>query len=326
MMNTTALIQKRGINPWFANGALLIVAAIWGSTFIAVKESTKTYPVFAFLVMRFGLACLVLLPMAIRYAQRKGRYPSKQAWQLGIVAGMFLTFGYIFQTFALRASDSGRVGFITGLYVVAVPVLALLAFRYPITAHVMVGMVGALIGMMLLGNAPGGWQSGDWLAALCALSFAGQILAVEKVPKDTDWRFMALVQVSIVTLACLIIIPIVHVIHECSLPLCQTLAPFTDPLPGLPSADVLFASLYLGVLATAIAFGVQVWAQRVLPPSNAAIIFAMEAPFAVVFGILLGNEKLTALAFLGCGLIFAGMIITSLGSGQAHHEGEPKSF
>jgi drug/metabolite transporter (DMT)-like permease len=285
---------------------LLFVAALWGTTFPLVKEATVAFPVLAFLALRFLVACATLLPIIIR-----AKLPIRRVhivW--GLIGGVALGFGYVFQTFALRLADSGRVGFITGLYVVLVPIMGLLLFRTPLTRRVIFGGFLALAGLMLLGYAPGGNFAGDFTAFLCAVSFAGQILIVERFPGDSDPRFMVLLQSFVTMIMAVMLIPPLAAIVGCDSAICTALAPFADPLPTALPVITIAAVLFTGVIVTAFALTVQAWAQTILPSTEAAIIFAMESPFAMLFGIMFRNEILTFGGAVGCALIFAGMIVT----------------
>jgi drug/metabolite transporter (DMT)-like permease len=292
-----------------ADAALLGIAAIWGATFFMVKDATSSFPVLAFLVIRFILASLVLLPFVLRVR----RWPSRQEWKWGLIAGVTFCGGYIFQTFALRLIDSGRTGFITGLYVVLVPILALVLLRHAMTIRVVVGTVLALVGLTLLSYAPGGNLVGDLLAFLCALSYALQILAVEKFPRGADWRIMSLIQSGCVAVMCSVLLPVLAAVRTCPSPVCTPFVLFADPLPTTLPLGVLAVAAFTGLLASALGLAAQVWAQRILPPSDAALIYAMEAPFSALFGWLFRGEVLTRDGLLGCGLMMAGMLSTTLG-------------
>ncbi len=316
---TTLLLRlrQRKRERWLADGALLSVAAIWGSTFFMIKEATQTFPVLAFLTLRFTIAALFLLPFALIAMRRRGVLPTRREWAWGIGAGVLFTAGYIFQTFALRTVDAGRAGFITGLYVIFVPFLGLVVLRQPIARRVLLGGTLALLGMVLLGYAPGGTLLGDVLAIICAFAYAAHILAIGKMPHSADWRFLALAQALTVAVLCGILLPIMAAVRGCFAELCTALAPFADPLPSALPINVLLVAIFTGLLATAFGLMVQVWAQRILPPSDAALIFALESPFAVLFGVLFLNEVLTLLGLAGCALIFAGTLSVTIGGQQA---------
>jgi drug/metabolite transporter (DMT)-like permease len=285
---------------WLADGSLLTIAAVWGATFFMVKDAISTFPVMAFLAIRFTLASAVLLPLVLR-ARRK---PMRAELKWGVIAGLLFCGGYVFQTFALGRIGSGRTGFITGLYVVMVPILALLLLRHRLTRRVILGTLLALVGLTLLSYAPGGDLFGDILAFLCALSYALQILAVEKFPKGADWRTMALIQAGCVAV------------------ICTVLTPFFGPVPTTIPLNVLGVAAFTGLIASAVALAVQVWAQRVLPPSDAALIFAMEAPFSALFGFMFKGERdiFAVNGLIGSTLILAGMLVTAIGGEETSEQ------
>ena len=292
-MNNPLAIRSSAARParLAADGALLVVAAIWGATFFMVKDATSVFPVLAFLAIRFGLACVALAPFVLHL----GRWPRPAEWAWGLIAGLTFCGGYIFQTFSLRFVDSGRTGFLTGLYVVLVPLLALVLLRHPLRLRAVMGASLAVLGLALLSNAPGGNLLGDVLALLCALSFAAQIIAVAKFPPDADWRLMALIQSGCVAL------------------ISGAFSLWTEPVPASIPLSVLGVAAFTGLAATVFGLGVQVWAQRRLPPSDTAIIFSMESPFSALFGFLFRGETLALSGLIGCGLILAGMLTTALG-------------
>jgi drug/metabolite transporter (DMT)-like permease len=133
---------------------LLVVAAVWGATFFMIKDATKDFSVLAFLALRFLLITVIMLPLIVPLR----RLPTLQEWRWGLPAGLFLTFGYVFQTFAMRVIGSGRTGFITGLYVVIVPFLALILLRHRITRRI---GIGTALALMRRGQRPSGmyWRS-----------------------------------------------------------------------------------------------------------------------------------------------------------------------
>src|SRR6476646_7298669 len=135
--------------------ALVAVTAIWGYTFVPVQKSVGAYPLFAFLAVRFAISTAALAP----FAWRSLRTLPRAGWPAGLVAGSFLGLAYGLQTAGLELTTVTSTGFITGLYVVFTPLLALAAFRTPVPAPVWVGVTLALAGLLLLSGAPGG----SWL-------------------------------------------------------------------------------------------------------------------------------------------------------------------
>ncbi len=304
MLKTTQPVSRDHL---LADVATLIVAAIWGATFFMVKDATATFPVLAFLALRFCLTALVMLPLVLRLR----RWPRGSEVRWGILAGAMLTLGYILQTFALRRIESGRTGFITGLYVVLVPFLALVLLRQRLSVRVLGGTLIALAGLVLLSYAPGGELLGDLLAFGCAASYALQIIVVERFPKGADWRVMTVMQVATVGITSAVLLPLFASARGCESGLCTLLQPFADPLPTALPLLVLATALFTGLLASGVGLSVQVWAQRRISPSEAALIYAMESPFAALFSVVFAGELLTERAIFGGVLIVAGVIVTT---------------
>jgi drug/metabolite transporter (DMT)-like permease len=316
MLETTpTTIPKPHSRHLVADALLMTVAAIWGATFFMIKDATQNFPVLGFLALRFLLITVIMLPLVIPLR----RFPTRQEWKWGILAGFPLMLGYVMQTFAMRTIGSGRTGFITGMYVVIVPFLALILLRHRITRRVGIGTLLALVGLLILGYAPGG-DTGDLLAIFCAVSYALQIIVVGQFSKALDWRFMTILQLGCVGVCSLILLPILAATRGCDLAPCLVLRPFADPYPTTISSNVIFAALFTGILASGVGFSVQIWAQKILSPSEAALIYAMESPFAALFGWLFLHEVLTLEALVGGALILTGVIITSVGSGHSKDE------
>lgn len=271
-----------------ANLALLLVALIWGGTFVMVKEAVNDFPVFAFLTLRFSLALVALMPFCW---QRLLAIKRKQA-VAGLLTGLFFFAGYAFQTLGLRQTSASKAGFITGLYSVIVPLLSTLVFRQRPSGSALAGVALATVGLGLLslrGNltvAPG-----DLLVLIGAFGFAAHILAVGRFTPEMETLPLTVLQTTAVVTASVAV----------SL---STESPSFDVPTG-----VLGAAAFTGVVATALVLFLQTWAQRFTTPTHTALIFSTEPVFAALFGYLLANERLGARALAGCGLILAGMVV-----------------
>ncbi len=243
--------------------------------------------------------------------------PDDPVWagsRFGIASGIAFCSGYICQTFSLRLVDSGRTGFITGLYVILVPILALVMLRHRLSWRAIAGAVLAVIGLALLSNAPGGNLSGDALAFLGALSFAAQIIVVERFPPQVDWRVMSMITALTVSVISGVLFINLAIVHDCQLAVCTPFVPFAESLPSSIPLAMIGVAAFTGIVATALGLLIQVWAQRLLPPTDAAIIFSLESPFAAVSGFLFRGETLSAGGIAGCVLMLAGMLVSSIGS------------
>jgi drug/metabolite transporter (DMT)-like permease/membrane-associated phospholipid phosphatase len=273
---------------------LLLVTMIWGSTFVMVKDAVTDYPVFPFLALRFGLATLALLPLGWRGLRDLG-------WKglgAGALIGVFLLAGYGFQTLGLRHTSASQAGFITGLSVVMVPILAALVLRRAPGVETLLGVILATVGLALLSLNLGTGilhvAHGDLLILFCALSFAAHIISVSAFAPDRDPVALTIVQVAVVALASAVI---------------SFLIPAGWPAPR-PST--WFAAAFTGVLATAVAFGLQTAMQRFTTPTRTALIFTGEPVFAALFGVLLAGEVMTTRGVVGGLLIVTGTVISEI--------------
>ncbi len=284
-----------------ADLALLAVTAIWGGTFVMVKEAVSAFPVFAFLFIRFTLATLSLVPVRPWLEERfyvfraEGTRRGPRALAAGMVLGLVLTAGYGFQTLGLQYTTPAKAGFITGLSVFIVPTLAAIIMRKPPEASVWWGVFLATAGLALLSlNRDLRPQFGDVLVFFCAISFALHILITGQLAPGHAPLLLTLGQLATTALLSGII----------------SLA-WEWPWPPLNS-QMLFAALFTGLLASTLAFTVQTLAQRFTTPSHTALIFSMEPVFAALFSFLLAAEPITTRTVIGGSLIVAGMLVAEM--------------
>jgi drug/metabolite transporter (DMT)-like permease len=267
---------------------LMLVALIWGSTFIVVQDSVRLTGPFTFLTLRFGIAALAL---AIMFRRRLVRLTRGEITS-GAVIGVFLFAGYALQTLSLQLTTSSKVGFLTGLYVVMVPPLALVVLGQRPGRRAVIGVVLATLGLALLSlrdnlDLAFGW--GEALALGGAAGFAAHIVAISKFAPRADPINLALVQIAVTAGLSAGVAPLVG-----------------EPLVGPPAA-VWGAALFLGLVATAFALVVMNRVQQFTSSTRATLIYALEPVFAGIFGYLAG-ETLSLPAWIGCGLILAGMV------------------
>lgn len=270
---------------------LVLVTAVWGWTFPAVKNATAQFPTFPFLALRFTLGFLALLPFAWRSLARLPR----RGWLVGLGVGSFLFLGYAFQTFGLATTTSSKAGFITGLSVVIVPVVAALLNRRRPDGWVAGGVLAATLGLALM-SLQGSWLpgQGDLLVLLCAFSFAAQILAIGRWAGGYEAIAIATLQIGVAAA------------------LSFVASAVSQPMPPLSTAtgSVWIAIAVTGLLATAAAFLIQTAVQRFTTETHTALIFSLEPVFAAMFGYLLEGDLLTARAWLGAALILGGTLLS----------------
>lgn len=272
--------------------ALIGVAAIWGLTFVMVQDAVEVIPVMAFLAYRFIPAALLVGAIFWRGLRSLPR----DGWRAGLVMGSFLTAGYIFQTMGLERTSASNAGFITGMFVVLTPIFGSIFLRQKAGRIAWIAALVSAFGLYLLSGtgAEGLRVVGDGLVLLCACSFAGHILVTDRAVKDHATGPLLAVQLGVCGAVTLV------------------LALASDGLPVPRESQVWTALAVTAVLASALAFFVQTYAQRHAPPARTALILASEPAFAGFFAWLLADERLSALGWVGAALILASIVAVEL--------------
>ena len=267
--------------------ALVVVTAIWGYTFVPVQKAVAVYPLFAFLAVRFAISTATLAPFAwasLRALPRRG-------WAAGLRAGTLLATAYGLQTAGLELTTVTSTGFITGLYVVFTPLIALAAFRTPVPAPVWIGVVLSLAGLMLLSGAPGGSWAGNLLVLGNAVAQSLQIVSMERFAPRYDARALTFLQMSVAFAGFTVV------------------AVATGQVEAPPDAQTWYALVVTGVFAGALGYLVATWVQSRTTAARAALVFTLEAPFAALFGVLLLSETLGWAGWLGCAVMLTGIVL-----------------
>jgi drug/metabolite transporter (DMT)-like permease len=268
--------------------ALVAVTAIWGYTFVPVQKALDAYPLFAFLAVRFAISGVALAPFAwapLRSLPRAG-------WAAGVLAGGFLAAAYAFQTAGLDLTTVSSTGFITGLYVVFTPILALALFRTPVPAAAWVGVVLALVGLALISGIPGGSVVGNALVVANAVAQSFQIVAMERFAPRYDARALTFIQMSV---SCAAFVVIAVAAGQVQVP---------------DDAQTWYALVVTGVFAGALGYLVATWVQSRETAARTALVFTLEAPFAAFFGVLLLSESLGWAGWAGCAVMLSGIVLS----------------
>ncbi len=292
---------------------LLGVVAVWGSTFVLVKDALSDISPLLFNLIRMALATLCL---AVVYRKHLRRL-TPETLVGGAVAGFFLAVGYQFQTAGLALTTPSMSAFLTGLTVIIVPLLSVVpALRVPGSLspgwNAYLGALVALVGITLM-TAPGlfsrdlpatgiGINLGDILTLGCALSFAFHLISLAHLAKRIQFEQLALLQIGF----------------------CTVVMAVTSPLLEHPrihiSARLVVALLVAAVFATAAAFTIQSWAQQHLAATHTALILSAEPLFAWITSLLFLHQGLSGRQSLGALLILAGMGLTEFLAAPAKAE------
>jgi len=274
--------------------ALTAVTAVWGVTFVQVKDAVALYPLFAFLAVRFAIAALVLAAPAARGLRSLGR----RGWLAGSMLGLLLAAGYALQTAGLERTTVSSAGFITGLYVVFTPLLALLVFRTRIGGAVWLGVLLAVAGLALLTGVGAGDPLGDLLVLGGSAVYSLQIVLLERyAPRYDPVAFTQAEMVAAFAGFALVAVAVGQV--------------------EVPRGWTVWGALLVtGVFASALGFLVQTWAQRRTSATTTALAFAMEPVWAGIFGFWLAGDRLGALGWTGCAVIMAGITVAEPAAGR----------
>jgi drug/metabolite transporter (DMT)-like permease len=284
-----------------ADGLLFLAAVIWGFAFVAQRAGMEHVGPFGFNGVRFALGCLVLLPVIVRNGLSKSCSPVRCPGSLtlsclggGALAGLVLFCGASFQQVALVYTTAGKAGFITGLYVVLVPIIGL-ALGHRTHAGTWLGTFLAAIGLYLLSVTEQlTFAPGDLLVLIGAFFWAGHVLLIGWLSPRQDPLKLAFIQYAVCS--------------AISLAVSAAIEPNTTA--GYLSAAIPI--LYGGVLSVGVAYTLQVVAQKEARPAHAAIILSLETVFAALGGWLILGEILTPRGLTGCALMFAAMLASQL--------------
>jgi drug/metabolite transporter (DMT)-like permease len=283
------------VRRW-ADAALVWNTLVWGATFVVVKAALADVSPILFLALRFSLATVVLLPLLLR-----NRAATTQPWTwrtlgAGALTGVFLFSGFALQTVGLRLTTAPKSAFITGLCSVMVPLLAALVYRSRPQISEVIGLAVATAGLVLMTfrGAAGPINTGDLLTFLCAIGFAAHIVALGHFTETMSFDVLSVTQLgtaavlSLSTFWCLE-------------------RPYVRWTPGLVGAILL-----TGLLATALAFTIQTWAQQYASSTRTGLIFMLEPVFAWIASFLLMGEGLPGRAMAGAALILGGVMFAEL--------------
>jgi drug/metabolite transporter (DMT)-like permease len=268
---------------------LLAMTAVWGSTFVLIKDVIGRMPVADFLAVRFVIAALAMLALFARPVWQLGRAKILRGLLLGVIYGI----GQLLQTWGLSLIAPSVSGFATGMYVVFTPVLAMLLLRQRMAGIVWLAVALSTLGLGLLSLNGVSVDLGVWLTLASAALYALHIVLLGQWSRQGEAFGLSAVQMVAIAVVCLL-----------------ATAPHGPVLP--PDRNAWFAVLYMALIAGAGAMLMQTWAQSHLPATRAAIVMTTEPVFAAAFAVLLGSDVLSWRMLVGGGLILAAMYLVEL--------------
>lgn len=269
---------------------LILVAIIWGSGFAASALALESFNTNQILAMRFTIAFLISLLVY----KKDLKLINFDVLKKGIIIGIFLFLAFMFQTIGLKYTTASKNAFLTAVNIVIVPFLSFLILRKKVKKQEFLGALITLFGIALLSfdsSGIGGINKGDVLTLVCAIFFALQIFYTDFHVKDVNPGIIMVGQMGTAAILSWILVIINNEIKM----------------------DITFDNikpiLYLGVISTMVAYGIQTWAQKRVSSTEAAVILSTEAFFGMLASVIILNEKLSIGTIIAAILIFAGVII-----------------
>lgn len=294
------------MKKYIGEGALLLNTVIWGGTFALIKNAFLDISPLLFLGLRFTIAALILLPFIFSQIVEI----NKQVLYAGLILGTFYFLGFATQTAGLNLTTATKSGFITGTFVVFIPILQLIIEKRKPRWYNIISIVLVFIGLLFLSSGGNNlfnflnelgaeFNLGDFLTLLCAILFAFQVVYVDLFTKKYDYMPMVFIQLIFTGIGGLLFAFIFSSVGF-------------EPLKFSLNSNVLFALFYTSVFASILATIFQLKYQKVVSPTKAGIIYSFEPIMAAVFAFFILSEKISNFGLVGCALIFIGLLFSEI--------------
>ena len=284
-----------------SSGLLVLAAVIWGASFVAQRVGNETVGPLTFISLRSLLASTALLPLVFFRIYKLRKQGNSQAVRPlikgGLLCGLMLTFASSLQQIGMVTTSAGKAGFLTGLYMLMVPIVSLILFKKKVSPAVWIGVILALVGMYLLCvKEDFTITMGDFYVFLCAVCYTGHILCIDHFAPKVDGVLLSCAQ-----------------FYVCGfLTLIPTLFIEQPTLSAIHSVWMPIA--YSGIGSGSIAFTLQIIGQKHVQPTLASLLMSLESVFSAIFGWLLLNEHLSDKELLGCILVFGAVLLAQIPS------------
>lgn len=270
---------------------LILTTFLWGSSFIITRNIVQEIPVFLYIGIRFSFALLGYVPFLKHF-----RKINKKVIIYGFITGLLYFLSIITQALGLQTTSAGKAAFITGLSTIMVPFIMRLGYKTPLKKRIWLAATLATIGIgVLFLEGVTGVLIGDLLVLACAVFYAFFIIKNDEYVKLVDVYLYSMIQLIVIVILSFGGSLIFNETHDST------------------SLNMGFwiAIIYMGLIVATLTFIFQNWAQKHVDAAKTAIIFALEPLFAVLFAsYLIGDETLSLLGWIGCGIIFIAIIIT----------------
>ena len=278
-----------------AECALVLLALIWGGSFAVMKNALADASPVTLLAIRFSLAAVLMIGLAFAI----GLKWCAAGWRWIVLAGIFLGLGYILQTSGLRYTTAGKSGFLTGLYIVLLPLLTSVVYQSAPQPREWAGVLMSALGMAAMNwdgenGAAWRWGWGETLTVCCSVMFAAHLLALDRAVKQMNAKLAGLLQIAVCAVLLWLVLPVAE-------------TPRVVWSPGLMGA-VIFTAAF----ATALPLTLMAWAQQHTTPVRTGLLLSLEMPFAALAGWWWLQEPIHGMMVLGAALILGGVLLVEL--------------
>lgn len=280
---------------------LLITAIVWGFAFVAQVKGMESVGTFTFNGLRFTVGALTMVPLFLIFTKnKKDTARLKRSAVYGIPAGLLLFTAATLQQYAIELSpdaNSMKAGFITGLYTVVVPVIGFVFMKKKTSLTTWIGAVASLVGLYLLCAAgQGTFDYTDGILLVSVPIWACHILFIDRYAQNSDPFIFSGVQYAvcgIMSLICALIFDM-------------------GSLNVTAIGDAILPILYGGIMSVGVGYTLQIIGQKHADPTVAAIILSTESMFGAIGNLLLLSVSMTSVQYVGCGLIFCGIVVSQI--------------
>jgi len=283
---------------------LMVNTLIWGVTFVIVKSALTDISPLLFISIRFLFATLILIPFAFKFFKKV----NKKTLLGGVLLGFLYFAGFSTQTVGLNYTTATKSAFITGTFIIFTPLFQILIQKKTPAKGVSIGVILAIIGLIFLTSKENSliavfteinesFNIGDFLTLLCAVFFSLYIVYLDIISKESDYKPLVFLQISI-TGICGLLFSLLFTVWE------------VEKIQFNFSYNLLFAIIYTSVFATVITTTLQTKYQKFVTPSVAGIILSFEPIFAALFAFFMLSEKISNFGLIGCLLIFWGLLVS----------------
>ncbi len=294
------------MKKYLGESALLLNTIIWGGTFVIIKSALDDVSPMLFLGIRFLIAAIIFLP----FVPRIFKGISKKTFRGGILLGLLFFLGFAAQTFGLQYTSATKSGFISGTFVIFIPFLQFFVERKVPSKTNLISVVFVFIGLIFLSSKGqnlfdifseigSNFNFGDALTLLCSILFAVYMVYLDKISRENPYMPLVILQISVTGLSALLV----------------SAFSFSFNLEHIHfnlTSNLVFAFLYTSILATIVTTTLQTKYQNVVTPTKAGIILSFEPIFAALAAFFVLGEKVSTFGFIGCILIFTGLLLSEI--------------